>query len=199
MDENDVGPDVSQFPQLWGQDLCCTALKSYFSLGCVLQSSFTVAAGVKREKQICSMTLLFSVLFPLNPFPIFPTPCHYISVLYSLLCISILIHILLSFSPFCSILQSYSLTQDSSFASCCKVTSGNSRMKFSPREGAECQGSHSRLKRSCSDARFPVSSPLKLPRQFYEWGGRKVAMTTEGLIVSGAYCWWASYRPQSGN
>lgn len=148
------------------------------------------------------MSLLFSVLFCFS----FNVP-HFLScvISYSLslhlyasyfLCISILIHFLLPFpSPF----QGCSFTQASSFSSHCRVTDGNLRMKFPPREGAESQGSHNLLKRSCSDARFPVSSPLKLPRQFYEWGGRKVAMTTEGLIVSGAFCWWASYRPQSGN
>lgn len=67
------------------------------------------------------------------------------------------------------------------------------------REGTETQGSHSLLKRSCCNARFPVSSPLNFPRQSHEWGGRKVAMTTEGLTVSGAFCWWASSWPQSGN
>lgn len=76
---------------------------------------------------------------------------------------------------------------------------GNLRMKILPREGGETQGSHNLLKRSCSYARFPVSSPLNLPRQFHEEGGRKAAMTTEGLIVSSAFCWWASSRPQSGN
>ena len=108
-------------------------------------------------------------------------------------------YFLLPFSPFSFSFQSCSFSQASSFSCCFGVTDGNLRMKFPPREGAEAQGSHSLLKRSCSDARLPVSSPLKLPRQFYEWSGRKVAMTTEGLIVSGAFCWWASYGPQSGN
>lgn len=100
------------------------------------------------------------------------------------------------FSTFFSSFQSCSFSETSSFASYCGVTDGNLRMKFSHREGAETQGSHNLLKRRCSNARFPVSSPLKLPRQFCEWGGRKVAMTTEGLIVSGAFCWWALWTPE---
>lgn len=162
-----------------------------------------MASETKRENYttLCSIaTFLFHFAFlsTCSPFSIL---CYFLLLIITPLCFiflyfSILIHFLLPFpSPF----QSCSFTQASSFSSHCRVTDGNLRMKFPPREGAESQGSHSLLKRSCSDARFPVSSPLKLPRQFYEWGGRKVAMTTEGLIVSGAFCWWASYRPQSGN
>lgn len=159
-----------------------------------------------REKQIYS-SLLLSDLFStsLNPLPIL-SPCNLcyflILIITSLLSTDVFLSLSIFFCLFCLFpfsFQSCSFSQASSFPSCCGVTNGILRVKFPPREGAETQGSHNLLKRSCSDARFPVSSPLKLPRQFYEWGGRKVAMTTEGLIVSGAFCWWASYRPQSGN
>lgn len=200
--QRELGTNRNQSLQHWRRDLWRSSL--LYNTEILVFPSFCATAWQKRKCRssfhFFSDLLLFSQ--PAPHFISFNLPYFLILIITSLFCSDVLL-----FSPafFCLLLIFPSLSTavlSPKFILCFLLwtdSDGNPRLKILSREGTKTQGSHTLSKRSCSNARFPVSSPLNLPRQFHEWGGRKVAMTTEDLIVSGAFCWWASSWPQSGN
>lgn len=192
----------SQFLRHWRSDLLRSSLR--YNTGILIFPSLC-ATSWQKGKCRSSFNFFSDLLFfsqPASHFLFCNLPYFLIPIITSLFCSDVFL-----FSPtfFCLLLIFPSLSTvvfHPNLILCFLLwtdSDGNLRLKILSREGTETQGSHNLSKRSCSNARFPVSSPLNLPRQFHEWGGRKVAMTTEGLIVSGAFCWWASSWPQSGN
>lgn len=101
MEERDLGPDLSQFLQLWRRHLLCCCNTEFLILPRLRATDWQ--EGKSRSTLHFSFLICSALLSICSPFcllqpVLFPDPYHYISVIYW--CISIFVHFLLPFLSF---------------------------------------------------------------------------------------------------